>query len=132
MSAQQTFMLCLDCWEFCYGIPDSNGVFQRESPSPNHLGHSVHIFGDPQDYPPPIRNILACLQAGLPVSDARIDMFSLACAVTAIQPNNGIKPQPPKSPEKKRETWQEHLKEQAEQRSSADDDALFGIGEVTF
>ena len=89
MSAQQVFAFCIDCWELHYGIPDSNGVFQRDSGSSNHHGHAVH--GAPEQYSPPIRNVLACLHAGLPVSDGRIDMFSLALAVEAVQPNNGVK-----------------------------------------
>lgn len=36
MSATQTFAFCIDCWELHYGIPDSNGVFDRDSPSSNH------------------------------------------------------------------------------------------------
>lgn len=125
MSAQQTFMLCLDCWEFTYGVPDENGVFQRESPSPNHMGHSVHVFGAPDDYPPPIRNILTCLQAGLPVSDGRMELFGLACAVNAIQPTNGIKPRPPEKPVKHK-TWQEHL---AELQGSPSEDTLFDLAQ---
>ena len=89
MSAQQTFALCIDCWEMHYGIPDKNGVYSRESGSSNHYDHAVHVFRPPGEYPPPIRNVLACVQAGLPISDARMEMFSLACAITAIQPNNG-------------------------------------------
>ncbi len=92
MSAQQCFALCLDCWEFHYGIPDKNGVYSRDSSSSNHVGHAVHVFGKPDDYPPPIHNVLASLQAGLPVSDGRIDMFSLACAIYALQPTDGAKP----------------------------------------
>lgn len=90
MSASQTFALCIDCWEFHYGIPDSNGVFQRDSASSNHAGHAVHVFGAPNDYPPPIRSVLTSLHAGLPISDGRLELFSLACAVTAIQPTNGV------------------------------------------
>lgn len=92
MSARQTLILCIDCWAFDYGVPDSNGVHQRDSAATNHWEHAVHVFGTPNDYPPPIRNVLACLQSGLPVSDARIAMFSLACAVHAIQPTNGRRP----------------------------------------
>lgn len=91
MSAKQCFALCLDCWELGYGITDNNGVFSRDSGSSNHWDHAVHTFGTPNDYPPPIRNILACLQGGLPISDTRAEMFSLACAIHAIQPNNGVK-----------------------------------------
>ena len=91
MTAPKCFALCIDCWELHYGISDSNGVYTRDSASSNHADHAVHVFGKPIDYPPPIRNILASLHGGLPVSDGRMEMFSLACAVTAIQPNNGIK-----------------------------------------
>lgn len=92
MSAQQTFALCIDCWEMHYAIADKNGVYARDSGISNHFNHAVHVFRSPEHYEPPIRNILASFQAGLPVSDARMEMFSLACAITAIQPNNGIKP----------------------------------------
>ena len=95
MSALQCFALCIDCWEFHYGISDSNGVFTRDSGSSNHADHAVHVFGKPIDYPPPIRNILASLHAGLPISDGRMEMFSLACAITAIQPTNGVRVAPP-------------------------------------
>ena len=89
MSAQQTFAPCIDCWEMGYGITDRNGVYSRESGSSNHWNHAVHVFGTPDDYPPPIRSVLAHLHAGLPVSDGRMEMFSLACAITAIQPTQG-------------------------------------------
>jgi hypothetical protein len=78
-----------------YGISDSNGVYSRDSGSSNHFDHAVHVFGTPDDYAPPIRNVLACLQAGLPVSDGRMEMFSLACAINAIQPTNGVMVAPP-------------------------------------
>lgn len=93
MSAQQTFALCIDCWEFHYGIPDSNGVYSRESGSSNHFDHAVHVFGAPNDYSSsfeqPIRQVLLDLNRGVPISDGRMEMFSLCCALTAIQPNNG-------------------------------------------
>lgn len=93
MSAQQCFALCIDCWEMHYGIPDSNGVFSRDSGSSNHFDHAVHVFGAPNDYTSsfeqPIRAVLLDLQRGVPISDGRMEMFSLACALTAIQPNNG-------------------------------------------
>lgn len=91
MSAQQTFAFCIDCWELHYGVPDANGVYSRESGSSNHFNHAVHVFGVPDDYPPPIRTVLASLHAGLPIGDGRAEIFSLALAVTAIQPTNGIK-----------------------------------------
>ena len=92
MSAKQCFALCIPCWEFHYGVADSNGVYTRDSESSNHADHAVHVFGRPADYPPPIRNVLASLHGGLPVSDGRMQLFSLACAVHALQPTNGIKP----------------------------------------
>lgn len=91
MSALQTFALCLECWEFHYGIADKNGVYTRDSASSNHFDHAVHVFGQPDDYSPPIRTVLASLHAGLPISDGRLELFSLACAVEAIQPNIGPK-----------------------------------------
>jgi hypothetical protein len=91
MSAQQTFALCIDCWEFHYGISDSNGVYSRDSGSSNHFDHAVHVFRAPDQYAPPIKGVLISLQRGEAISDGRLDMFSLACAVTAIQPNNGRK-----------------------------------------
>ncbi len=94
MSAQQCFALCIDCWEMHYGIADSNGAYTRDSGSSNHWDHAVHVFGRPVDYSAPIRNVLASLHGGLPVSDARMQMFSLACAIEAIQPNNGVKVSP--------------------------------------
>lgn len=95
MSALQCFALCIDCWEFSYGVTDSNGVYTRDSGSSNHWDHAVHTFRSPDEYPPPIRNVLASLQAGLPISDGRMEMFSLACAIGAIQPNNGKAVAPP-------------------------------------
>lgn len=89
MSAQQTFALCIDCWEFHYGIPDANGVYSRDSGSSNHFDHAVHVFGKPSDYSPPIRGVLVSLNRGEAISAGRLDLFSLACAITAIQPNNG-------------------------------------------
>lgn len=93
MSARQIFALCIDCWEFHYGIPDANGVYSRDSGSSNHFDHAVHVFGAPNEYSTsfekPIQTALLDLQRGIPISDARADMLSLACAITAIQPNNG-------------------------------------------
>jgi hypothetical protein len=89
MSVNLGFALCIDCWEMGYAPLDSNGKMDPNAGSWQHLDHAVHLFGRPADYPPPIRAVLAHLHASLPVSDARLEMFSLACAVTAIQPNNG-------------------------------------------
>ena len=91
MSAQQCFAHCIDCWEMHYGISDSNGVYSRDSGSSNHWDHAVHVFGSPGDYVPPIRSVLTDLAMGMPISDGRMEMFSLALAVTAIEPNNGRK-----------------------------------------
>jgi hypothetical protein len=101
MSATQCFALCIDCWEIHYGIADKNGVYTRDSASSNHADHAVHVFGSPDAYPPPIRHVLASLQAGLPMSDGRLEMFSLACAIHAIQPNNGIAVTPEQPQEKR-------------------------------
>lgn len=71
MSAKQCFALCIDCWEMHYGIADSNGVYSRDSGSSNHFDHAVHVFGAPQDYPPPIRAGLVDLPANRGTSDDR-------------------------------------------------------------
>ena len=95
MSARQCFALCIDCWEMHYGISDANGVYSRDSGSSNHFDHAVHVFGPPADYPSsleqPIRRVLIDLEMGIPISSAALELFSLCCAVTAIQPNNGRK-----------------------------------------
>ena len=98
MSAQQCFALCIDCWEMHYGISDSNGVYSRDSGSSNHFDHAVHVFGTPNNYPPPIRTVLASLQGRLPVSNGRMELFSLACAVEALQPTNGVRVSPSSAP----------------------------------
>ena len=92
MSALQTFAFCIDCWSIHYGVSDSNGVYTRDSASSEHWDHAVHVFREPREYPPPIRGVLASLHRGEIITDGRMEMFSLALAVTAIQPNNGIKP----------------------------------------
>ena len=99
MSAKQTFAFCIDCWCIEYGIPDANGVYSRDSGSSNHWDHAVHVFGRPDAYPPPIRAVLTSLQAGAPITDGRMEMFSLALAVQGVQPNNGIKPDGPRARE---------------------------------
>ena len=138
MSATQTFALCIDCWELHYGIPDSNGVFERDSPSSNHWDHAVHVFGTPDTYVPPIRGVLASLHAGLPISDGRMDMFSLACAITALQPNNGrtVAPPPAQEPrtpyaERERVDAAEHVTHTPEEADVSDSFTLFDITEVT-
>jgi len=102
MSATQTFALCIDCWEFHYGISDSNGVYTRDSGSSNHFDCAVHVFGAPNDYPNPIKAVLTSLHAGGPISNGRMEMFSLACAIHALQPTNGKTVKPPE-PQPKRE-----------------------------
>ena len=96
----QSFSLCLDCWEFGYAIPDKNGVFERDNASSNHWDHAVHVFGKPDAYPQPIRNVLTCLSAGLPISNGRMELFSLACAIYALQPTNGHEVKRVKLPER--------------------------------
>ena len=90
MSAQQCFALCIDCWEFHYGISDSNGVYSRDSGSSNHWDHAVHVFGRPVDYASPIRVVLTKLHAGAPIPDKEMALCSLALAMEAVQPNNGV------------------------------------------
>lgn len=92
-----SFALCIDCWEMGVAPTYQDGSNAAHGQSWNHDGHAVHIFGAPNDYPSslekPIRQVLLDLQRGTPISDGRMEMFSLCCAMTAIQPNNGVKVQ---------------------------------------
>ena len=69
---------CLDCNELNYAMTNANGVFERANMSNNHQGHKQYIFGKPEEYTPPIKNVLTKLQAGLPISDNEIVLFKLA------------------------------------------------------
>ena len=69
---------CLDCNELNYAIPQKKGVFESANMSNNHLGHNQIIFEAPNNYPPPIRNVLTKLQAQAPISHNEIVLFKLA------------------------------------------------------
>ena len=69
---------CLDSNELNYAMTNANGVFERANMSNNHQGHRQYIFGEPEKYVPPIKNVLIKLQAGLPISDNEIVLFKLA------------------------------------------------------
>ena len=77
MSAQQTFLYCHDCRALDYGVPDKNGVFQRDSAATNHWDHDIHVFGAPQAYEPPVRLVLMKLQAGQEVTNNEMVIFKL-------------------------------------------------------
>ena len=69
---------CFDCNELNYAMTNANGNFERANMSNNHEGHRQYIFGPPENYCPPIRNVLCKLQANLPISDNEIVLFKLA------------------------------------------------------
>ena len=69
---------CLECKELYYAMTNNNGNFERANMSNNHEGHKQYIFGEPNKYSPPIRNVLTKLQAGLPISENEIVLFKLA------------------------------------------------------
>lgn len=93
MSAQQTFAYCFDCQELHYGISDKNGVFTRDSSSSNHFTcQYVHVFGVPNTYVPPIRQVLAKLHAGLDIHPAEMILFKLAIGLGEL---DGMKGAPP-------------------------------------
>ncbi|MDR0848422.1 MAG: hypothetical protein LBN10_05180 [Propionibacteriaceae bacterium] len=90
MSAQQVFAYCFDCRELNYGISDKNGVYTRDSASSNHFNcPHVHCFGSPDSYTPPIRQVLAKLQAGLEVTHDEIVLFKLAITLGDLDPCTG-------------------------------------------
>ena len=75
------FGYCLDCQELNYALANGNGVFERANMSNNHVGHKQYIFGAPKQYTPPIRNVLAKLNAGAPISDNEMILFKLAISL---------------------------------------------------
>lgn len=87
MSARQTFAYCADHHELHLGVPDRNGVYQRDSESSNHWDCSrVHVFGPPDEYAwcPIIRRTLAQLGAGISISNNEIVLFKLALALEDV------------------------------------------------
>ena len=76
------FAYCVDCHELSYAITDKNGVFDRNSASPNHWNHRNIIFHrPPEHYVAPVRNILTKLGVGAPISSAEIMIFKTALEV---------------------------------------------------
>ena len=75
------FGYCLDCQELNYALANRNGVFERANMSNNHVGHKQYIFGAPNQYTPPIRNVLTKLNAGAPISDNEMILFKLAISL---------------------------------------------------
>lgn len=69
---------CLDCMELNYASTNRNGVFERANMSNNHIGHRQIVFGAPDRYTPPIRNVLTKIQAKCRISDNEIALFKLA------------------------------------------------------
>lgn len=78
MSATQTFIFCHDCGEITYGVPDKNGVFQRDSSASNHWDHHVTVLTDPAQHAAPIRLALVKLQAGAELTDVEAALAALA------------------------------------------------------
>lgn len=72
------FAYCTDCKELSYAITDSNGVFDRNKEASNHFNHHNIIFGTPNDYVAPVRNVLTKLQAGAPISNIEMVLFKMA------------------------------------------------------
>lgn len=70
---------CFDCNEMNYAIADKNGVFEKNNISSNHFNcKKGMVFGTPNKYSPPIRNVLTKLQASAPLSHNEILLFKLA------------------------------------------------------
>ncbi len=78
------FGFCFDCDELNYAISDRNGVFESNNMSNNHVGHDVHCFLAPKNYPTPICNVLTKLDARLPISHNEIVIFKLAIDLGAL------------------------------------------------
>jgi hypothetical protein len=69
---------CFECNELNYAATNNNGVYERANMSNNHVGHAQHVFGSPNKYSPPIRNVLTKLQALAPISHNEMILFKLA------------------------------------------------------
>lgn len=72
------FAYCTDCKELSYAITDSNGVFERNKEASNHFNHRNIIFGTPNSYVAPVRNVLTKLQANAPISNIEMVLFKTA------------------------------------------------------
>jgi len=69
---------CFDCNELNYALTNKNGVYERANMSNNHVGHNQHVFGRPEKYCAPIKNVLTKLQATLPITHNEMILFKLA------------------------------------------------------
>lgn len=69
---------CIDCKELNYAMTNGNGSFERANMSNNHAGHRQYIFGPPEDYVSPIRNVLTKLHMPVEISNNEIILFKLA------------------------------------------------------
>ena len=69
---------CFDCNELNFAIPSKQGVYESANMSNNHVGHNQHVFTTPNDYSPPIRNVLTKLEAHAPISHNEAILFKLA------------------------------------------------------
>lgn len=72
------FAYCTECKELSYAITDSNGVFDRNKAASNHWNHKNIIFGQPDRYIGPVKNVLTKLQAGMPIRNIEMQFFKLA------------------------------------------------------
>ena len=77
---------CKDCRELHYAITNNNGTYVRQNLSSNHDGHNVIVFGAPEKYSPPIRNVLIKLQSLQTISDNEICLFKLALDLEGYTP----------------------------------------------
>jgi len=82
------FGYCFDCNEMNYAITDRNGVFEFNKISSNHFGHNCHVFGKPNDYCPPIRNVLTKLNMGAEIGHNEIVLFKLAIGLGELDKYN--------------------------------------------
>lgn len=72
------FAYCTECKELSYAITDSNGVFDRNKAASNHWNHKNIVFGQPDRYIGPVKNVLTKLHAGLHISNIEMQFFKLA------------------------------------------------------
>lgn len=72
---------CVDCNELNYAMTNGNGSFERANMSNNHEGHRQYIFGAPENYSPPIKNVLSKLHMPVKISNNEIILFKMALEI---------------------------------------------------
>ena len=84
--SQAEYCYCFDCNEIGNVVPPNNGVFRGINDGISmHQDCHIHIFDNPNNYVPPIKNALMKLRHGLPTSIWDDGLFSLAISLGELE-----------------------------------------------